>query len=139
MNVSISRLALVSVFVLAPAAQAQVYKWIDERGTTSYGSKPPPNARRVTQLTEADSRVSIIPTPRPPAAAPARERDLDIRLVRVEREREAPVIAPDRLSIAETEWRERCFAERRVNCTAPTAATHDIMPSLAPLPYSPLR
>ena len=68
MNVSIIRWALVSVLAFAPAAQAQVYKWIDERGTTSYGSKPPPNARRVTQLTEADSRVSIIPSPRPAAA-----------------------------------------------------------------------
>ena len=133
MNVSIIRWALVSVLAFAPAAQAQVYKWIDERGTTSYGSKPPPNARRVTQLTEADSRVSIIPSP----AAPARERDPDIRLARVERE--APVIAADRVSVAETGWRERCFAERRVNCTAPTAATHDITPSFAPLPYSPLR
>jgi hypothetical protein len=135
MNVSIIRWALVSVLAFAPAAQAQVYKWIDERGTTSYGSKPPPNARRVTQLTEADSRVSIIPSP----AAPARERDPDIRLARVERGREAPVIAADRVSVAETGWRERCFAERRVNCTAPTAATHDITPSFAPLPYSPLR
>ena len=139
MNVSIIRWALVSVLALAPAAQAQVYKWIDERGTTSYGSKPPPNARRVTQLTEADSRVSIIPSPRAAACRAARERDLDIRLARVERERDAPVVAADRLSVAETEWRERCFAERRVNCTAPTAATHDITPSFAPLPYSPLR
>jgi Domain of unknown function (DUF4124) len=138
MNVSICW-ALVGVLALAPAAQAQVYKWIDERGTTSYGSKPPPNARRVTQLTEADSRVSIIPTARPQAAAPLRERDLDVRLARVERERDAPVIAADRLSVAEAEWRERCFTERRVSCTPPTAATHDIMPSFAPLPYSPLR
>jgi hypothetical protein len=137
MNVSIIRWALVSVLAFAPAAQAQVYKWIDERGTTSYGSKPPPNARRVTQLTEADSRVSIIPSPRPQLAAPARDRDLDMRLARVERE--APVIAADRVSVAETGWRERCFAERRVNCTAPTAATHDITPSFAPLPYWPLR
>ena len=46
MNVSIIRWALISALALPQFAHAQIYKWVDEKGVTSYGNKPPPNAAR---------------------------------------------------------------------------------------------
>jgi hypothetical protein len=127
MNVSIIRWALISALALPQFAHAQIYKWVDEKGVTSYGNKPPPNAARLATLTDGESRLSVIPSSRPQPAPAARERDLESRIARVDR---ATVDALGR----QLEWRERCFAERRVDCTAPTAATYDITPS-----YSPFR
>jgi hypothetical protein len=85
--------------------------------------------------------LSVIPSSRPqPAPLRARdlERDLGSRIARVGRDRDALPSRVDRATVAalgrQLEWRERCFAERRVDCTAPTAATYDITPS-----YSPFR
>ena len=138
MKISFVRCVVIGAFALAPAAHAQVYKWVDERGTTNYGNKPP-TARQVTRLTDAESTLSIIPSPRPQPAVPAREREARALEARA---RDALPVAFDRpvpAAAREPEWRERCFAERRVDCSAPTAATYDITLSFAPFPYSPLR
>ena len=138
MNVSIIRWALISALALPQFAHAQIYKWVDEKGVTSYGNKPPPNAAGLTRLTDGESRVSVIPSSGPQPALAARERDLESRIARVERDRDALPSGVDRATVAalgrQLEWRERCFAERRVDCTTPTAATYDITPS-----YSPFR
>ena len=138
MNVSIIRWALISALALPQFAHAQIYKWVDEKGVTSYGNKPPPNAARLATLTDGESRLSVIPSSRPQPAPAARERDLESRIARVERDRDALPSGVDRATVAalgrQLDWRERCFAERRVDCTAPTAATYDITPS-----YSPFR
>ena len=138
MNVSIIRWALISALALPPLVHAQTYKWVDDQGVTNYGNKPPPNAGRLATLTDGESRLSVIPSSRPQPAPAARERDLESRIARVERDRDALPNGVDRATVAalgrQIEWRERCFAERRVDCTAPTAATYDITPS-----YSPFR
>jgi Domain of unknown function (DUF4124) len=138
MNVSVIRWALIGALALPLLAHAQIYKWVDDRGVTSYGNKPPPNAAGLTALTDGESRVSVIPSSRPQPATAARERDLESRIARGERERHALPSSVDRATVAAVERplerRERCFAERRVDCTAPTAATYDITPS-----YSPFR
>jgi hypothetical protein len=138
MNVSIIRWALIGALALPLLAHAQIYKWVDDQGVTNYGNKPPPNAVGLTTLTGGESRVSVIPSPRPQPAPAASERDLGSRIARVERDRDALPSGVDRATVAalgrQIEWRERCFAERRVDCTAPTAATYDITPS-----YSPFR
>ena len=138
MNVSIIRWALIGALALPQFAHAQIYKWVDEKGVTSYGNKPPPNAGRLATLTDGESRLSVIPSSRPQQAPAARERDLESRIARAERDRDALPNGVDRATVdalgRQLEWRERCFAERRVDCTAPTAATYDITPS-----YSPFR
>ena len=138
MNVSIIRWALISALALPQFGHAQIYKWVDEKGVTSYGNKPPPNAGRFATLTDGESRLSVIPSSRPQQAPAARERDLESRIARAERDRDALPNGVDRATVdalgRQLEWRERCFAERRVDCTAPTAATYDITPS-----YSPFR
>jgi hypothetical protein len=138
MNVSIIRWALIGALALPALAHAQIYKWVDDKGVTSYGNKPPPNAVRLTTLTDGESRLSVVPSARPQPAPAARERDLESRIAPAERDRDALPSGVDRATVAalgrHIEWRERCFAERRVDCTAPTAATYDTTPS-----YSPLR
>ena len=138
MNVSIIRWALIGALALPLLAHAQIYKWVDDKGVTSYGNKPPPNAAGLTTLTDGESRVSVIPSPWPQPAPAARERGLESRIARGERERDALPSSVDRATVAavgrQLEWRERCFAERRVDCTAPTSATYDTTPS-----YSPFR
>ena len=138
MNVSIIRWALIGALALPALAHAQIYKWVDDRGVTNYGNKPPRNAAGLTTLTDGESRLSVVPSARPQPAPAARERDLESRIAPAERDRDALPSGVDRATVAalgrQIEWRERCFAERRVDCTAPTAATYDTTPS-----YSPLR
>ena len=44
------------ILACAPAV-AQTYKWVDERGVTTYGTKPPPG--RTAQLIDTNSRNTI--------------------------------------------------------------------------------
>lgn len=79
-------------------------------------------------MTDEDSRVSIIPAPRAVVQEAARAREVEARIARFERERAASGFMP----VSDADRRERCFAERRVDCTAPTAATYDSPPSFSP-------
>jgi hypothetical protein len=74
-----------------------------------------------------ESRVSVIPAARLRATVPPPA--------------QLPPAAPsfpgvvDQATIgavpARPDWRARCIAERRVDCDSPTAATFDVVPSLA--------
>jgi len=61
--------ALACLLNLAPAAQAQIYKWVDENGVTHYGSQPP--ADKAAQAVRATG--STTPAPRKPVPAAAQE------------------------------------------------------------------
>jgi hypothetical protein len=56
--------ALVGSLFLAAGAQAQVYKWVDEKGVTQYSESPPPDRKA--------SKVAV-PDPAPPSRPQARE------------------------------------------------------------------
>jgi len=136
MNTSIVCWAIISALALPQLAHAQIYKWVDENGVTTYGNKPPPSAAGLTRLTDAGSRLSVIPSTR--AEPVYAVRALEGRIDRVERSHGPLPSGVDRATVAtlgrQLEWRERCFAERRVDCTAPTAATYDSTPSYSPVP-----
>ena len=51
---------LVVLLALAPAAQAETYKWVDERGVVNYSNTPPPAAANAPQ--QVADRVSTYQT-----------------------------------------------------------------------------
>jgi len=104
-------LAVVAAAVLVSPAGAQLYKWVDDKGVTNYGSAPPANARNVEKLDE--SRVSTVPGLKP-----------DVAQGTADRPQQPPVDKPNAQAGAGTDAqaRERCIAERRVDCDDPARA-----------------
>ena len=87
----ISRISFAGLLAAAalagPAvAHADVYKWVDEKGGVTYGTVPPPNAKKVTQLDEGNGRVSTVPGPSAEELARQRQLALELRLQRLEQE-----------------------------------------------------
>lgn len=121
-------------------AHAQIYKWTDQKGVTNYGNKPPRNALNVATL-QGDSNLSTIPLaiPRePPRQVQSAEALLlEARTAQLERIAVAgsgrPIIVVPDAAL----WRDRCFAELRVDCLRPTAATYDYIPAFNPTDLSP--
>ena len=143
MSPSLLRCLLLGALTMPLLAHAQIYKWIDQKGVISYGEKPPRNAVKVTVL-QPDSNLSTIPLAIPrepqrqtqPTAAmwEARAAMWEARAVQLERmgvsggfDRPIALATPDVAA-----WRERCFAELRVDCSRPTDATFDYVPSFSP-------
>lgn len=111
-------------------AGADVYKWVDARGATGYGEKPPKDARNVTRLTMEAGNVSVIPLPRPVLGPPPQLQVVQpapVAVVPGTPSRAVDGDDPTRIA----RWREQCVAERRVNCDNPTPATFDVTPSFS--------
>ena len=75
------RFLIVSVLLFVPPADAQIYKWIDEKGRARYGEKPPPGA---------NARLLAPPTG-PATAAPRQsvdEQDADFRRRQIQKQEE---------------------------------------------------
>ena len=54
---------LALTFVLAPAAHAQTYKWVDEKGVVNYSNTPPPAAAKAPlAIAERVSTYEIDPS-----------------------------------------------------------------------------
>jgi hypothetical protein len=120
------------VLAAAVPAHAQIYRWVDDRGVVNYANKPPADGRQAARVDTQESRLSVIPIRSqaaringapPPALVPAAAAGFPS--------------AVDRLTVSNVrgalEWRERCFAERRVDCTNPTAATYDFGTAYSPM------
>ena len=123
-------LALSGALAVPFGSHAEVYKWVDERGVINYGTKPPRDAVNVMKVDASGSNLRIIPTALPRTVPAQPERPLDNRRGGMAGS------AVDRATLDQLDralsWRERCFAERRVDCMNPTAATFDHTPSYAP-------
>lgn len=128
MSRTLLRCLLLGALTMPLLAHAQVYKWIDQKGGTNYGQKPPRDAVKVTAL-QADSNLSTIPLaiPRGPQRQTQPATGLSVGFDR-------PIAVPTTDLAA---WRERCFAELRVDCSRPTDATFDNVPSFSPRDLSP--
>lgn len=121
-----------ALVLLALPAGAQIYRWVDERGVVNYASRPPADGVRAVRVDQAESRISVIPMaprardPVPPlssAVAPGFPGAVD-----------QATVATLASSMSAAGRRERCFAERRVDCTNPTAATYDFALAYSPAP-----
>jgi hypothetical protein len=91
------RTALVLIALGAPLAQAETYKWVDEKGVVNYSNTPPPNA---TNAATVPDRISNY-TPDPSIA----------QAIDVNR----------RLDAAETEWLQRQWLMAMRQGPAPAA------------------
>lgn len=137
-----SGLALWLSFAWAAPAQAEIYKWVDEKGVVNYGSEPPKHGNVLKLDTEA-ARVTIVPGSQP-AAAQIVDPNAQVLQRRVERleqeladERRGRSLAAQ--SNAEYDQarrdrlRERCERERLVDCDIdPLGARYDTV-LIAPL------
>lgn len=48
--IALARVVLAAGLLLSFAAHGQIYRWIDDKGSTVYGNRPPASARSVTRL-----------------------------------------------------------------------------------------
>lgn len=109
------------VLPLAPAALAEVYKWVDEKGVVNYGTTPPAG-RAVKEMPKDSSGVSVVPAPPPPAATPpaAAPNPTDARVDQLERALAAERAAREAQDQRADERRRaaiaQCEASRGVDC-----------------------
>jgi len=113
---------------LALPVAAQTYKWTDETGTTNYGSKPPANARNVQQLDDSKSRVSTMPGLKAEEIRAEQDRAPQQKADRPEQDPSAQrrqTADAQSGAMTDAQWRERCLADRRVDCDDPSRGTFD--------------
>ena len=120
-------LAAVAVAAAFPA-QAQMYKWIDERGQVTYSNTPPPNATQSNKLGIVEERVSVYSPDTQinralsdEASEPRDSRAMRRQREQVEAERREKAEAAtranaDRRAAQHQAAYDRCVAERRVEC-----------------------
>ena len=117
---------------LAMAVQAQMYKWVDERGAVTYSNVPPPhaNTRGTLELVVSGSvAVSTYSSKESLGKGifSSNERALQDRVAQLEQalevERRARTLAGEMRAAKAAgeaqrrkEWHERCRADRRVDC-----------------------
>src|SRR2546426_3620841 len=89
-------LVLIALLV-APLAQAETYKWVDDKGVVNYSNTPPPNATKAA--TVADRMSNYAPDP-------SLTQTIDVNR---------------RLDASETEWLQRqwLMAMRQATTSAP--------------------
>ncbi|HEY6720719.1 MAG TPA: DUF4124 domain-containing protein, partial [Burkholderiales bacterium] len=115
--------SLVSVVILLAAASgpvhAQIYKWVDEAGTTHYSDKAPASGKKVDTVAD---RISVYTTDPSiaRATATAAANPLSDRVDRLEQQLYSERARQQYELAASTQASqaayERCLAERRVDC-----------------------
>ncbi len=80
--------SLLAAFAVAAAgvAQAEVYKWIDERGVVNYGDQPPASSKNAIPLDVTTSTLSVVPGSSPDELQRELERALEWRVNQLEQE-----------------------------------------------------
>ena len=119
-------IALGAALWVAPFAEAQVYKWVDEQGVVNYSTTPPAN-RPSTKVDEDSGRVSTIKPPDTSRTQETpRERALQQRVDELERDAARSRQTPSQQDIAaQQQSREDCLAQRRVDCDDPSRGLYD--------------
>ncbi len=117
---------VVCALAAAVPASAQVYRWVDDRGVVNYASKPPGDGRSAVRIDHQESRISVVP------AARASSAPLPSTATLPRAQQAFPgMVDQTTLGALSPDVRLRCIAERRVDCDSPTAATFDVVPSIA--------
>ena len=86
MSLRTSSLIGIAVLLWAAApAEAQLYKWVDEKGVVNYGDTPPPG-KRAQAVGENSGSVTVVPGMPREELERQRERDTQRRMQQLERE-----------------------------------------------------
>jgi hypothetical protein len=131
--------ALLAALLVATPLEAQVYRWVDERGVTNYSGTPPPDAGAVEGLGVVEDRVSVytpdaglvqaVEDARRGAPYAARIAHLERELEVERRARQALAAAPARVPY------DPCADPRAPECIA----AHAVYPAYAPVVVVPRR
>jgi hypothetical protein len=127
-------IALSAALLAAPlmANADSIYRWVDAKGVTTYGNRPPSHARHLKVLGADDDHISVISTPRP-SVEPRPRAPLAQNVIPIP---ERNVSLVDQATVARSarslDWRQRCRAQRRVDCSDPSDATYDYVPGFTP-------
>ena len=97
-------LGVLALWALVMPAVAQVYKWVDDKGATHYGERPPQDKKA-----EELKRGATSPEPAPGTAVQPnwQERDLEFKRRRIEAE-QAEAVAKQR----EASQKQACYQAR---------------------------
>ncbi len=125
-------LSLAALALAAPAF-ADVYKWVDDAGTTHYSDQAPQKRDAAKKVAVVSDRLSVYePAPLPPSS-PAKDAVLNARVEALERqlaERRARDAYAATQAQAELAAYQRCLAERRVDCDGYAAYPQYAVPLL---------
>jgi hypothetical protein len=100
--IRIARVAVLGMSLAVAPASAQLYKWVDERGVTHYGEKPPANKGAPVKLRDATGG----PRPEEPASSSRTPRRQETELQRQDREFQERQARRDR-ELADEQRRQR--------------------------------
>ena len=136
-RIAVLTAALTAALAFALPAAAQMYKWVDERGATTYSNTPPTTGKLPKKIEAVAERVSVYTPDSTLTRAMEDERRNDGKVKYVERQ----VNASRQSNAADARGRqiayERCIAERRVDCEAIRAGAdihgYDAIPYYAPV------
>ncbi len=93
MRVLVLVFSCLALWLAAPAA-AEVYKWVDEKGVTHYGEKPPPNQKsKQVIIRDTGPRQVVGPDG---AAAALKDKDIQFRQRQTLREQEEVKVAQEK-------------------------------------------
>lgn len=101
--------ALAVLILAAGAANAEVYRWVDDQGQVHYGDRPPKQAGRAA----TGSRVPIAPPPPVDASAAERAKRRDKFLKTLSQERAERRAAEAKARQARTEHAQKCQRARK--------------------------
>jgi hypothetical protein len=122
---AIHMICLLTIALWGMPAYAQIYKWVDERGTTNYSSTPPSGDAAAKKPAAVADRISVYaPEPGVQRAIGAnsanRERINSDRITALERQLAAERQNSQYAAIGDTSAAQaayaQCLAERRIDC-----------------------
>jgi hypothetical protein len=117
--------ATVFSLLLFGTAQAQIYKWTDEKGAVHYSSSPPAEGATANRRQIVEERVTSTSPSAQPSREPAPESNEDLRkrVLALEQQLETERRSKDKTLVASDERakreREECERQRRIDCDRP--------------------
>ena len=117
MGILIRAMAALAVILSAMPAWAEIYKWVNEDGVTTY-SNSPPSGTKAKKFETVPDRISVIPQDRAVMRTQGDAARSDARIAQLERELAAArgsAPYPANTGAAQAAY-QRCLADRRVDC-----------------------